>query len=64
MEGTPTCPRCGQDTMVSPKVRNALSRMDNATYVCDPCGNDEAMRDYFGTNVWPGFPGPMKRMAR
>jgi hypothetical protein len=25
---------------------NALSRRDNKTYICPPCGNDEAMHDF------------------
>jgi predicted RNA-binding Zn-ribbon protein involved in translation (DUF1610 family) len=56
----PACPRCGADRMRSPQVRNALSRKDNATYVCDSCGTDEAMMNFTGgrdADVWPGFPG-------
>jgi predicted RNA-binding Zn-ribbon protein involved in translation (DUF1610 family) len=56
----PECPRCGADRMRSDRVRNALSRKDNKTYVCDSCGTDEAMMNMTGgrdADVWPGFPG-------
>lgn len=41
----------------------ALSRADNATYVCSACGTDEAMRDYSGLapippDMWPVRPNP------
>lgn len=36
------CPRCG-GPMQSPTARNALSRVDNETYVCSSCGTNEAM---------------------
>ena len=42
------CPRCGIDRMDPVKVRNALSRTDNETYVCNRCGTNEAMRDFHG----------------
>lgn len=56
----PACPRCGQDRMNPEQVRNALSRKDNTTYVCNSCGTDEAMMNFDGgrdADVWPGFPG-------
>jgi predicted RNA-binding Zn-ribbon protein involved in translation (DUF1610 family) len=56
----PLCPRCGADRMSPVDARNALSRKDNATYVCDSCGTDEAMVNMAGgrdADVWPGFPG-------
>lgn len=39
----------------------ALSRTDNATYICTPCGSDEAMRDFRGLPLeppteWPVMP--------
>ena len=40
------CPRCGM-TSLWPKEReamNALSRKDNKTYICSPCGQDELMK--------------------
>jgi len=36
------CPRCGQNPVVRPLVRNALSRIDNRVYICSACGMDEA----------------------
>lgn len=39
------CPRCHKDTMADVEVHNALSRRDNHTYICSPCGNEEAMLD-------------------
>ncbi len=39
------CPRCLEDTMKEPKVRNALSRRDNNTYICSNCGTEEALID-------------------
>jgi len=35
------CPRCGE-----PFRTSALSRLDNKTRICSPCGNWEAMMDY------------------
>lgn len=48
-----TCPRCGADAMDETLTRNALSRKDNQTYVCSPCGTSEA----FLEDPWPGYPG-------
>jgi predicted RNA-binding Zn-ribbon protein involved in translation (DUF1610 family) len=39
------CPRCGEKTMRSPDVLNALSRRDNMTYICSGCGMSEAFFD-------------------
>jgi hypothetical protein len=39
---------------------NAVSRHDNKTFVCNSCGQDEAMIDFANrgqADVWPGFPG-------
>lgn len=41
------CPRCGRDAMKPKLVTNALSRHSDL-YICDACGMDEAVRDYFG----------------
>lgn len=41
------CPRCGRWTMNSDPIRNALSRREKI-YICDSCGTEEAMEDYFG----------------
>lgn len=37
-----TCPRCGADLANEPGG-GALSRVDNATYICSPCGTAEAL---------------------
>lgn len=41
------CPTCNQLRLwVGPnKAFNALSRRDNETYICSPCGMDEALAD-------------------
>jgi hypothetical protein len=53
--GTVLCPRCererylpygGERPVAEGFAPPALSRVDNATYICTPCGSDEAMRDY------------------
>jgi predicted RNA-binding Zn-ribbon protein involved in translation (DUF1610 family) len=41
------CPRCKNNELHPVKVMNALSRADNKTYICDECGTDEAMEDFF-----------------
>jgi len=40
-----TCPRCGEPGMNEDPALNALSRRDNKTYICSPCGNAEAIYD-------------------
>jgi len=40
------CPRCEIEILHSELAFNALSRKDNETYVCSPCGRDEAMWDF------------------
>jgi len=49
------CPRCESNLMVPERAQNALSRKDNETYVCSPCGEDEALRDFVGIpdHYWP-----------
>ena len=42
-----TCPRCKLLALEDIDVRNSLSRKDNKTYICNQCGTDEAMEDYF-----------------
>lgn len=49
------CPRCGDSTLRT-DGRNALSRHDNSTWVCDECGTDEALLAWNGKPVWPNFP--------
>lgn len=39
-----TCPRCLKDWTGFP----ALSRLDNKTAICSPCGVEEGLDDYFG----------------
>jgi len=38
------CPRCKQIYTGFP----ALSRLDNTSRICSPCGMDEAMQDFAG----------------
>jgi hypothetical protein len=45
-EKTRVCPRCGAPQMYEEDVMNALSRRDNKTYICSPCGTEEAFIDY------------------
>lgn len=37
------CPRCEIEILHSELASNALSRKDNETYVCSPCGREEAL---------------------
>ena len=39
------CPRCESRLLHSERAMDALSRRDNVTYVCSPCGEDEAVLD-------------------
>ena len=39
------CPRCKKPKLHPEQVLNALSRRDNETYICSPCGTEEAMID-------------------
>ena len=43
MEVTKVCPRCKKAYTGFP----ALSRRDNKTSICSPCGTEEALDDYF-----------------
>lgn len=53
------CPRCDVEDLHEVQAQNALSRSDNLSYVCSPCGEDEALLDYIGyrnmlvVEVWP-----------
>lgn len=40
------CPRCREYTLHPTEVMNALCRRDNKTYICSPCGSEQAMEDY------------------
>jgi predicted RNA-binding Zn-ribbon protein involved in translation (DUF1610 family) len=47
------CPRCGKDRLHTVPLMNALSRRDNRTYICSPCGSHEAVLDVARSN--PGL---------
>lgn len=55
-DGINFCPRCGKMTVKDRLHTNALSRHADI-YVCDACGNDEALRD------WKNEPLPLKDWA-
>lgn len=69
------CPRCGRGEYATydadredilAAVRNgvappALSRADNTTYICSPCGTDEALRQWSGEGVSPVDEWPIER---
>ncbi len=52
-----TCPRCGGNALKAEMALNALSRRDNETYVCSPCGEEEAINDFISRrdpmSEWP-----------
>lgn len=53
------CPRCGV-SLHPVAARNALSRVDNKTYICASCGNAEAMYDmYFPGRELPDLSEPI-----
>lgn len=39
------CPRCGFKKVHDEEALNSLSRRDGKTYICNDCGNEEAMID-------------------
>jgi len=39
------CPRCNLEELHQREAMNALSRRDNNTYICAPCGREEGMYD-------------------
>jgi hypothetical protein len=41
------CPRCRVSDLAEVQAQNALSRFDSGLYICSPCGEDEAVRDFF-----------------
>lgn len=50
------CPRCGDDTLrVDRPALNALSRVDDETYVCSDCGMSEA---------WERFVNPGEALTK
>ena len=44
VDGLHICPRCGRLTVKERLTTNALSRHADV-YICDACGNDEAVRE-------------------
>ncbi len=54
MTHTVLCPRNCGNPLNDDLVRNALSRVDNDTYVCSSCGVNEAMFNW----SHPGQPLP------
>lgn len=42
----PECPRCGTPLNMMRPALNALSRVDNQTYICPDCGTAEALWDW------------------
>ena len=60
------CPRCGEFSIVEPRVLNALSRTtrgidDVSVYVCSPCGTDEGMLEYFTDGCQPQSEWPIAK---
>lgn len=39
------CPRCHRETMEDEQALNSLSRRDGETYICNTCGDEEALID-------------------
>jgi len=48
---TDICPKCGRKKVYEEKVLNKLSRRDNKTYICQDCGNDEAVVDFMCNTI-------------
>ena len=49
-EETPkNCPRCKKNELHPIQSMNALSRVDNETYICVNCGSDEAFDAYLAS---------------
>jgi hypothetical protein len=63
------CPRCesnhytpyGFDYQPGDPMPPALSRVDNETYICSPCGTAEAMRDFIGAAPIPPSEWPISK---
>ena len=74
IDGTILCPRCERNRFTpygqsaSPQGAGidqfapppALSRMDNASYICSECGQDEAMREFGGLAPIPPSDWPLR----
>ena len=41
------CPRCGVNELKPVEVHNALSRVNNETFICSDCGMQEAIESLF-----------------
>lgn len=57
------CPRCGQPPAVDdPASRGAgaISRTDNLTMICSPCGTSEAMEDFILGRPTPRVEWPVR----
>ena len=75
MTGVPSpahlCPRCQVNYYTPYKSDGdpytypypALSRIDNETYICSPCGSDEAVRDWQKLPPIPPDQWPVKELA-
>jgi hypothetical protein len=50
------CPRCQLTELEDELAQNALSRLDNDTYVCSPCGSDESILDVAGVGQRESWP--------
>lgn len=52
------CPKCGQNTLYRQPYEawNAVSRLDNRTYICPECGTLEALE-----TIMAGSPAPKSR---
>ena len=57
------CPRCESRLLHTQRAMDALSRRDNETYVCSPCGEDEAVLDFL-VRVTPDFVGANRPSRR
>lgn len=57
------CPRCVTNLLHADRVRNAVSRKDNETLICPPCGTSEAIRNANRLDPWPTFPEPWNAFA-
>jgi predicted RNA-binding Zn-ribbon protein involved in translation (DUF1610 family) len=43
------CPRCKKNELHQILAMNALSRLDNETYICSNCGTEEAFDAYLAS---------------
>jgi ribosomal protein L37E len=53
------CPRCGggiPNEYERGAYPGAMSRWDNETEICSACGQDEALRQFYGHDVSPRNP--------